>query len=84
VTFKINDLMVDVLATEMSEKDKGCGACTNCTKCTKCTAKTGPVSGCTDTNAIQDCCSTRAGYIAVDDIEMLRAQMRAALEVQAA
>ena len=84
MTFKINDLMVDVLATEMKGPDKGCGACTNCTKSTKCTAKTGPVSGCTDTQAVQDCCASKAGYIAVDDIERLRAQMRAALEAQAA
>ena len=84
MTFKINDLMVDVLATEMKGPDKGCGACTNCTKCTKCTAKTGPVSDCTDTQGVQNCCGTKSQFIPADDIERLRAQMRAALEAQAA
>jgi hypothetical protein len=82
VTFKVNDLMVDVLSTDMKGGDKGCGPCT---KCTKCTTKTGPVSGCTDTAAVGDCCGTKkAEHIGLSEIELLRAQMRAMLDARAA
>ena len=83
MTFKVNDLMVDVLATDMKGNDKGCGPCT---KCTKCTEKTGPVSGCTDTQAVQDCCANekRSEHIGLSEIEILRAQMRALLDARAA
>ena len=82
MTFKVNDLMVDVLSTDMKGGDKGCGACT---KCTKCTQKTGPMTDCTQTGIQQDCCGTKKSeYIGVDELELLRAQMRAALESQAA
>ena len=80
MTFKINDLMVDVLSTDMKGGDKGCGACTKCTKCTK---KTGPMTDCTGT-AQGDCCGTKSEHIGGDELELLRAQMRAALESQAA
>ena len=81
MTFRINDLMVDVLSTDMKGKEKGCGACT---KCTKCTAKTGPMTDCTGTNQ-GDCCGTKKSeHIGVNEIEVLRAQMRAALEELAA
>ena len=81
MTFKVNDLMVDVLATELKGGDKGCGACT---KCTKCTQKTGPMTNCTGT-AEGDCCGTKKSeYIGSDELELLRAQMRDALESQAA
>lgn len=84
MTFKINDLMVDVLSTDMKggEKDKGCGPCT---KCTKCTERTGPPSGCTDTQAVQDCCGTSQGErLDANDIVALRAQLRALIDARAA
>jgi hypothetical protein len=80
VTFKINDLMVDVLSTEMHGKEKDCGPCT---KCTKCTEKTGPMTNCTDTQ-LQDCCGTKAEWFDATDIEALRAQLRATLDAKAA
>ena len=81
MTFKINDLMVDVLATELKGGDKGCGACT---KCTKCTNKTGPMTDCTGTAAPGNCCGSKSEYIGADELELLRAQMRATLDAQAA
>jgi hypothetical protein len=84
VTFKINDLMVDVLATEMKGNDKGCGPCTNCTKCTDCTKKTGPMTDCTATQESDCCGQKKSQHIGVDEMEVLRAQMRATLDAQAA
>lgn len=86
MTFKINDLMIDVLSTDMKagdkDKDKGCGPCT---KCTKCTDRTGPPSGCTDTHAVHDCCGPQQGErLDANDIVALRAQLRALIDAQAA
>ena len=81
MTFKINDLMIDVLSTDMKGNDKGCGACTKCTKCTK---KTGPMTDCTNTGEQACCGSKKSEHIGVNEIEVLRAQMRAALEELAA
>jgi hypothetical protein len=57
VSFKINDLMVDVLATELAQPEgKQCGPCT---KCTKCTNVTGDPTSCTGTNQGECCTSKR-------------------------
>lgn len=80
MTFKINDLMVDVLSTEMKGKEQDCGPCT---KCTKCTQKTGPISDCTGTQAV-DCCGQQRNQLGASDIEALRAQLRARLDAKAA
>ena len=79
MTFRVEDLTVSLLPERYEIEDAAA-----CTKCTKCTAKTGPMTDCTGTNQ-GDCCGTKKSeHIGVNEIEVLRAQMRAALEELAA
>jgi hypothetical protein len=79
MTYKINDLMVDVLLTDVELAGKG-GKCGACTKCTKCTAKTGDPSDCT--GSIQcDQCDTKSPTKAEQqrELDALRAQLHMAM-----
>ena len=77
MTFRMDDLLIDVLPRDQEmKKDKG-----DCGKCTLCTNDTGPPSPCTDVNS--GCCGAPAAGPAPPTCTLKKASLSQGSELDA-